>query len=173
MREIDRLTTERFSTPSLLLMEAAAAASARAIEARFPDGVEGKRVRILCGRGNNGGDGAALARALWLAGARVDVVLFGRVEETKGDARTNFEMARTPRQLRGRLAHAASASDFHRMRDNHRVGRDCAAHSYDVFVDALFGTGLTRPLEGVHRQSRRAPGLAAHGARARARGTPL
>src|SRR5258708_2241702 len=90
MREIDRLTVERYATPSLLLMDAAAAAL-RAISTRFPDQLNGKNARILCGPGNNGGDGAALARQLAQAGVRVDVVLFGRLEDTKGDARTNFE----------------------------------------------------------------------------------
>ena len=151
MREIDRLTAERFATPSLLLMESAAAASAKAIAARFPDGLSGKRTRILCGRGNNGGDGAALARALWLLGARVDVVLFGRVEETKNDARTNFEIAQ-------RLSSFDAGSHAHPPPltftecEGIAVWEEIAAHSYDIIVDALFGTGLTRPLEGVHRQ---------------------
>src|SRR5688500_7990684 len=92
MREIDRVTTERFATPSLLLMESAAAAAAKAISSALPEGARTKRVRILCGPGNNGGDGAAVARALWLNGARTNVILFGRLEETKGDARTNFEI---------------------------------------------------------------------------------
>lgn len=151
MRVIDRLTTERFATPSLLLMEAAANASAQAITARFPDGIAGRRVRILCGRGNNGGDGAALGRSLSLAGARVDVVLFGRVEETKGDARTNFEMARRLSSFKAgshteppplTFIECLSVTEW----------EEIAAHSYEVIVDALFGTGLTRPLEGVHRQ---------------------
>jgi hydroxyethylthiazole kinase-like uncharacterized protein yjeF len=151
MRAIDRLTTERFATPPLLLMEAAAAAAARAVTARFPEGVAGRRVRILCGRGNNGGDGAALGRALSLSGARVDVVLFGRVEETKGDARTNFEVARRLSSFEAgshteppplTFTECESVTDWEEL----------AAHSYDVIVDALFGTGLTRPLEGVHRQ---------------------
>ncbi len=151
MREIDHLTAERFKTPSLLLMESAAAASAKAIAARFPDGLAGKRARILCGRGNNGGDGAALARALWLAGARIDVVLFGRVEETKGDAHTNFEIAR-------RLSSFDAGSHSHPPPltftecESIAAWEEIAAHSYDIIVDALFGTGLTRPLEGVHRQ---------------------
>jgi hydroxyethylthiazole kinase-like uncharacterized protein yjeF len=151
MREIDRLTGERFSTPSLLLMEAAAAASAKAIAARLAGGLTGKRARILCGRGNNGGDGASLARALWLAGARCDVVLFGRVEETKNDARTNFEIVQ-------RLSSFAAGShtqppplSFTECADI-AEWEEIAAHSYDIIVDALFGTGLSRPLEGVYRQ---------------------
>ena len=94
MREIDRLTTERYATPSLLLMEAAANAAARVIASRLPHGADGQRVLILCGRGNNGGDGAALARTLSLKGTLVDLILFGRLEDARGDARTNFEIVR-------------------------------------------------------------------------------
>lgn len=151
MREIDRLTAERFSTPSLLLMEAAAAAAATAIAARLPDRLRGKRARILCGRGNNGGDGAALARALWLAGARVDVVLFGRVEETKGDARTNFQIAHRLSSFEAGSHTQPPPLTFTECKTISEW-EEIAAHSYDLIVDALFGTGLTRPLEGVHHQ---------------------
>src|SRR5205807_3399166 len=91
MREIDRLTTERCGTPSLVLMENAAAATARLISERWSGEVVGKSVLVMCGRGNNGGDGAATARLLALAGARVDVILFGKLEDTRGDARANFD----------------------------------------------------------------------------------
>src|ERR1044072_749749 len=96
MREIDRLTTERYAIPSLLLMQAAADASAREIAAQFSHNLHGKTFQILCGRGNNSGDGAALARALWWQCAGVDVVLFGAADKTKGGARANFEMAQRP-----------------------------------------------------------------------------
>src|SRR5947209_13526716 len=84
MREIDRLTTERFYVPSIILMESAAEAAAREIALRFNNNLEGKSALVLCGPGNNGGDGAALARKLSLMGAGVSVVLFGRVEDLKG-----------------------------------------------------------------------------------------
>lgn len=151
MRLIDRLTTERFATPSLILMEAAASASAQAIAARFPEGLAGKRVRILCGRGNNGGDGAALARALSLAGARTDVVLFGRVEETKEDARANFEMARRLSSFEAGSHTQPSPLTFIEC-ETISDWEEIAGHGSDIIVDALFGTGLARPLEGVHRQ---------------------
>ena len=77
------MTNERFAVPSILLMQAAADASARELAAHFSHDLRGKTFQILCGRGNNGGDGAALARALWTAGARVDVVLFGRAESAQ------------------------------------------------------------------------------------------
>src|SRR5207253_7317693 len=95
MREIDGLTTERFGIPSIILMESAAATAAREIASRFDNNLEGKSVLVLCGPGNNGGDGAALARKLCLMGAHVDVALFGHFEDTKGDARTNFEIVRS------------------------------------------------------------------------------
>src|SRR5215831_8480412 len=93
MREIDRLTTDRAGIPSLVLMENAAEATARVTAARLSGDVAGKSILVLCGRGNNGGDGAATARLLAVAGANVSLVLFGRVEDTKGDARTNFDAA--------------------------------------------------------------------------------
>ncbi len=156
MREIDRLTSERYAVPSLLLMEAAANAAARAISSRFSQGCTGLRVLILCGRGNNGGDGAALARALWMSGASVDVLLLGRLTETQGDARTNFEI------VQRLAATVAPTSDV----DTAWLSfKECPAEADwgaalplshakpDVIVDALYGTGLSRPLEGINRQA--------------------
>ncbi len=150
MRELDRLTTERYATPSLLLMEAAATATARSIAAQFPNGLTDKTARVICGRGNNGGDGAGLARALWLAGVRTDVVLIGRVEEMKNDARTNFEIVRHlasfeagSRQSRPPLTFVECES----ITDWEDIARP--RHTYQIIVDALFGTGLSRPLEGI------------------------
>ncbi|HWW74731.1 MAG TPA: NAD(P)H-hydrate dehydratase, partial [Pyrinomonadaceae bacterium] len=100
-------------------------------------------------RGNNGGDGAALARVLWTAGARADVLLFGRVEETKGDARANFEIVRRLAGFDAGSARLPSPLSFVECRDIPAWEAASARHGYDVIVDALFGTGLTRPLEGV------------------------
>src|SRR3982751_6493666 len=91
MREVDRATTEKYGIPSILLMENAANAAARVICEKLGGSGRGKSALIMCGRGNNGGDGAALGRILWLQGADVEVCLFGQVENTTGDARTNFE----------------------------------------------------------------------------------
>jgi ADP-dependent NAD(P)H-hydrate dehydratase / NAD(P)H-hydrate epimerase len=153
MREVDRLTTERYGLPSLLLMEQAAAASVRAIAGRLGRELAGTHVLILCGRGNNGGDGAALARQLWLAGARVEVLLFGEVAETRGDARTNFEVVR---QLAGAQPNdgetSASLSFAECTSEEAWAERWAALRVCDVVVDALFGTGLTRPLAGLFRR---------------------
>ena len=150
MREIDRLTTERHAVPSLLLMEAAANASARAVASLLAEKFPDIRVLVLCGRGNNGGDGAALARILWTAGARVEILLFGHVEQTRGDARTNFE---TASQLAA--ADESSRLRFHECPDGGGRWQEARAQlaGYDALVDALFGTGLSRPLEGVFREA--------------------
>jgi hydroxyethylthiazole kinase-like uncharacterized protein yjeF len=154
MREVDRLTTERYAVPTLLLMEAAANASARHVAARLAGGVRGKTFQILCGRGNNGGDGAALARVLWTMGARVDVILFGRAEDSKGDALTNFRTARELSRFGAGSSTEPPPLSFVECADDATWERIAGArHGYDVIVDALFGTGLTRPLEGVYAKA--------------------
>ena len=153
MREIDRVTTERYGIPSLVLMENAAAATARVIAASFPSEIANRSVLVLCGRGNNGGDGAATARLLAHAGANVTAILFGHIADTKEDARTNFEalasLAQDSSAAKGvvRLIECASDDDC-QTSVNERL-----SESPDVIVDALFGTGLTRPLQGVHAET--------------------
>jgi ADP-dependent NAD(P)H-hydrate dehydratase / NAD(P)H-hydrate epimerase len=150
IREIDRLTVENFGTPSLLLMEAAANACVRVLQTRIEDGVAGKRALVLCGKGNNGGDGAALARGLSRLGAHCDVILFGKLSETIGDARTNLEAVS---KLAGFEAGSdtspapLSFSECDGISTWEQLARP--RKTYDVIVDALFGTGLTRPLEGL------------------------
>jgi hydroxyethylthiazole kinase-like uncharacterized protein yjeF len=153
MRDVDRLTTERYAMPSLLLMEAAANAAARSIAALVQGGLTNKTARIICGRGNNGGDGAALARALWLAGVRTDVVLLGRVEATLGDARVNFEIVRHLASFEAGSRRSPPPLTFvecETVADWEEVSRP--RHTYDIIVDAMFGTGLSRPLEGIPQQ---------------------
>lgn len=153
MREIDRLTTRDYQTPSLLLMQAAAEACFNAIAAHFSGSLAGKKAQVLCGQGNNGGDGAALALELCRAGVHADVVLFGSVEDSRNDARTNFEIV-------ARLASFEAGSDDRPAALSFVECGSVAAwqnlaqprRTYDVVVDALFGTGLSRPLDGVFLQ---------------------
>ena len=154
MREIDRLTSEIYQTPSLLLMQAAAEACFNAISDHFANSLAGRKAQILCGQGNNGGDGAALALELCRAGVHADVVLFGKVENSKGDARTNFEIVRRLASFEAgsdghpstlSLVECGSAAEWENLARPRRI--------YDVIVDALFGTGLSRPLEGIFLQA--------------------
>ncbi|HKY26857.1 MAG TPA: NAD(P)H-hydrate dehydratase [Pyrinomonadaceae bacterium] len=152
MRQIDRLTVEKFATPSLLLMEAAANATFLAIESQFSGNLADKKARVLCGPGNNGGDGAAVARALARVGVRTDVILFGRVQDTKGDARANFELTRQLATFEAGSSVAPSPLSFLECSSVSEWEEIASPHIYDIVIDALFGTGLTRPLEGVYLQ---------------------
>lgn len=153
MREVDRLTVEQYATPSLLLMEAAAAAALRTISAKFHDQLSGKKARILCGPGNNGGDGAALARQLADVGVHVDVILFGNIENTKADARTNFDAVKRLSSFEAGSTTVPSPITFVEC-DSVGSWEELArpVRSYNILVDALFGTGLSRPLQGAYAQ---------------------
>lgn len=148
MREVDRLTTERYGIPSILLMENAAHAVARVITEKLGGSVKGKSILILCGPGNNGGDGAALARLLGLDGANVNVVMLGTIKNTKGDARVNFGVLCSD----DFTFEDVYSSDFCELREvtSKEEWNRVQPHLFndaDVIVDGIFGTGLTRPLE--------------------------
>src|SRR5690348_15411755 len=87
MRAADRVTTEQFGVPSIDLMRHAGAAVARFIEREFPNC---RRTAVLCGKGNNGGDGFVAARELASVGREVSVLLLGDPASLKGDAKTAF-----------------------------------------------------------------------------------
>jgi NAD(P)H-hydrate epimerase len=144
MREVDRLTTERYGVPGLLLMEQAAAQTIEAAEKKFGS-LAGRRALIICGKGNNGGDGAAIARQLHDKGADVHLLLLGRVDETTGDARTNFDAAQ-------KIA-AASEIRLVEVESADAMRREVAVDSYEICFDAIFGTGLTRPAEGIYEEA--------------------
>jgi hydroxyethylthiazole kinase-like uncharacterized protein yjeF len=142
MREVDRLTTERYGLPSLLLMENAAMRTVEAIEQKYGS-VKGKGFLILCGKGNNGGDGAAVARQLYCKEAVVTGLLIGRIDETRGDARTNFET------WRAIAAEEARVFRLLEIQSAEQFWEAASAFPHDYVVDAMFGTGLSRPLDGI------------------------
>src|SRR5687767_3097468 len=155
MHEIDRLTTERYGIPQLLLMENAAHGAGRVIVEQLGGSVEGKSVLVLCGKGNNGGDGAALGRILWQQGADVEVCLFGLAEDTKDEAHTNFDILKKITDDEGfELSQSDLAFEEITGLEEWLDYDSLNFHSDDpdVIVDALFGTGLTRPLDGVFEQ---------------------
>lgn len=149
MREVDRLTTELYGIPSIILMENAAHAVARVITEKLGGSVTGRRILILCGKGNNGGDGAALARVLWSQGASCFVDLFGSISDSTGDARRNFESIQKFSESPLTNGPNENCLFLHEIRPgevaasvaNWRNQQMC------VLVDALFGTGLSRPLD--------------------------
>ena len=134
MGEVDRLTTERYLMPSILLMENAGRAFVDELEKACPE-LDARRIVILCGRGNNGGDGFVAARYLALRNTKPSILLFSDPDKLKGDARTNWEIARAMGIPIEVLATSAEAKSYLKK-----------AQSPDVVIDALFGTGLTKPI---------------------------
>ena len=137
MRDADRRTIDEIGIPSIVLMENAGRAVAGAVEARFAPADRG-RVTVLCGRGSNGGDGLVAARVLAERGAAVAVALLGRAAEVRGDARTNLDVAR---RLGLSVTEAPDAPAWDACRPR--------VEAADLVVDALVGTGLRAPLEGL------------------------
>jgi NAD(P)H-hydrate epimerase len=135
MREVDRLST----TPSLILMENAGMRVAEVLEDRF-ENLDELTVAILCGKGNNGGDGLVVARQLTQKGCFPFVFLFASEEEVKGDARINLDA------LKG-LGYPPTIVVTEQDWAEERLELLDA----DIIVDALLGTGARQPVEGLYR----------------------
>jgi len=141
MRELDRRTIEEIGVKGLVLMENAGLGTAEAIDENFP-GVQFARVVVIAGRGNNGGDGYVVARHLSSWGAEVLVVLLCRKQEVQGDAAVNLEIL-------GRLGvEVVEAPD-----ESALDGQADQILGADIVVDAVFGTGLRRKVEGLYARA--------------------
>ena len=136
MAAVDRAATRRTRIPSLLLMERAAEGIVRLAREVAP---WMRRATILCGPGNNGGDGLAAARLLARHGVPSRLVTLSPPARLRGDARAQWEALRAE----GREAVDASRSFAAAL---------AAISGADLLIDALFGTGLSRPLSGVARR---------------------
>ncbi len=109
MQACDRATTERFGIPSLDLMRAAAAAVAAFVRQQFP---QARRVTVVCGRGNNGGDGMMAARLLASAGLEVTTLLLGAPGGLKGDAAAAWrELTRLESEPANGLVHIVETAE--------------------------------------------------------------
>jgi NAD(P)H-hydrate epimerase len=129
VREVDRLAIEEFHVPGIVLMENAARAVVDV--ARRMTEFKPCAVAVVCGGGNNGGDGLAVARHLHNWG--YDVTVIDAATEFKGDALINSQIVD---------AMEIDRTDFHSADDF------LNAHASDFVIDALFGTGLTRAPAG-------------------------
>jgi hydroxyethylthiazole kinase-like uncharacterized protein yjeF len=137
MRAIDQLTAEQFGVSSLTLMENAGTAVARFLLAKYP---RAHRITIVCGKGNNGGDGFVAARKLGDEGRRSTVLLLCDPAELKGDAAQMFRMMpkaplviKSAEELKSEPVQAALKSD--------------------VIVDAILGTGFRPPVSGLYAEA--------------------
>src|ERR1700674_3057823 len=154
MREVDRLTSERYAIPSLQLMETAGRRLADACyHAMDRAATEATKIAVLCGKGNNGGDGFVAARHLQSPGTKVTLYLFSEPRDLQGDTATNF--------------HRWTAIGNHVTSITDETAWQTAwpeiseAH---VIVDAIFGTGfrgaatgvIANAISAINRQSKNA-----------------
>jgi ADP-dependent NAD(P)H-hydrate dehydratase / NAD(P)H-hydrate epimerase len=137
MREIDRVTSERFSVPSLTLMENAGTAVAEFVASQYPSA---RRIGVICGKGNNGGDGFVVARKLHDTGKEVQVLLLAERSDLRGDAAEMFTklpvapvIAASPEQLKAAAARAVLDAD--------------------LLVDAILGTGFRPPVSELYGEA--------------------
>jgi hydroxyethylthiazole kinase-like uncharacterized protein yjeF len=137
-RRLDTLTIERYGTPGAVLMERAGAGATAVLLAQFPH-ARRHGVTICAGKGNNGGDGFVIARLLRRQGVGVEVSLLGRPEDVKGDAAAALAAARRARIPITPVTTPAGVGALAT-----RLGQAA------LLVDAVFGTGLNAPVEGMH-----------------------
>ncbi len=137
LRRLDRRAIEEGGIPSLTLMERAAEHLAKAAAEGFP---APGRAAVVCGSGNNGGDGFAAACLLLQAGWAVRVLFVGRREKMTADCRA---------MARRFLALGGGAADY----DPADGGQAAFLAAADLVIDALFGVGLSRPVEGISAQA--------------------
>ncbi|HME00488.1 MAG TPA: NAD(P)H-hydrate dehydratase [Terriglobia bacterium] len=135
MQRIDRLTTERYGVPSLTLMENAGRNVVEFMAQHFAP-LARHKITVICGKGNNGGDGMVVARMLRERGCDPRVILLALPGALKGDAAVNCE----------RLAASSTLETAESPEAWDRVRPSLAGTT--LVVDAILGTGLSKPLEG-------------------------
>ncbi|MCJ7486907.1 MAG: NAD(P)H-hydrate dehydratase [Candidatus Aminicenantes bacterium] len=137
MKEIDRTAIEEIGIPGVVLMENAGVRIVRALKGRVAKPAD-ESVVIVAGKGNNGGDGLVVARHLFNSGVRPEVLLFATKEEVRGDAAVNLSVVL---KLGIPVTEIRSPAEWKKSR--------VKVFHATVIVDALFGTGLLKPLDGL------------------------
>jgi len=136
MRKLDRQAIEGLGIPGALLMENAGRAVAEEVWRRWRP----RRVAVVAGKGNNGGDGFVVARHLSNRGVEVAVFLLARGQELRGDAQLNW---RIWCQMGGHVQEVLSEEALEAL----------SLRQFDVLVDAIFGTGLSSEVRGLQRRA--------------------
>lgn len=137
MRELDRLTIEEYGVPGHVLMERAGAGATDALLEQFPH-VRKSSVLVVAGKGNNGGDGFVVARLLKKRRIKCEVVLTAKKTDLRGDALRNLQAFL---KLRGRVTEVIDTSQLDLVQEK--------VQQCQLVVDALLGTGLSAPVQGL------------------------
>ncbi len=149
MRNIDRVTSERFGVPSLTLMENAGSVAAEFVIAVYP---HAKTFGVICGKGNNGGDGFVAARKLQQAGREVRLLLLADPAELHGDAAANFarlQKSSASRETASDKPNGGSLIIFNAWGEP--AFREI--FSCDVLIDAILGSGFRPPVGGLYAEA--------------------
>jgi len=141
MRTLDRETIEEIGIPGLILMENAGIQLYRFLEENFED-LEEQRVTIICGKGNNGGDGMVLARQLAMRGRYPEVLLLAETGDVSGDAAVNLEILENMDVPLLEITSEEEWSDVEELLEES-----------DIIVDAILGTGIDKPLAGLYARA--------------------
>lgn len=141
MQELDRRAAAEYGISSLILMENAGAGSVRTMAQLFPN-LDRFKVAVVCGRGNNAGDGFVVARHLANRGTTVQVLLLAKKGELKGDAAVNSEIAQ---KMGVPVTEVTTARELQGYRE--------ALGQADLIVDAILGIGLTGPVRGIFAEA--------------------
>ncbi len=142
MKEIDRKAIQELGIPGAVLMENAGFGLFEMIREEFEDEdieINELRIGILCGKGNNGGDGFVLARHLLNSDADVKIFLLGNIQEIKGDARINLNILLKSGY---KITEITSKKDLIKLNKAIHIG-------FDLLVDAIFGTGFKGEAKGI------------------------
>ncbi|MFB0509650.1 MAG: NAD(P)H-hydrate dehydratase [bacterium] len=140
MRGIDKAAEKKYGIPSIILMENAGLGVCNVIEEYFPS-LSNLKILVICGKGNNGGDGFVVARHLINSGAEVSVVLLGKKNEIMGDAKTNRQILE---KSSVRVVEIKTVAQLKRLTSDFNP---------DVAIDAIFGTGFSGQPKGFYRET--------------------
>ncbi|MFO7748590.1 MAG: NAD(P)H-hydrate dehydratase [Desulfobacteraceae bacterium] len=145
MQQIDKITIETFGIPGQVLMENAGRGALDMLKRHCPE-LASKKVAILAGRGNNGGDGFVMARYLAQMGVAVKVFLFAPRDKVRGDARANLTLLVKLEQAMAEtiIVDIPDSGAFSTVRK--------LVLDHDLFVDALLGTGLSSDVRGLFKE---------------------
>jgi len=135
MREIDRRTQEEFDIPATILMENAGRSVFQNAVEMLSEKQE-KKITVVCGRGNNGGDGFVAARHLMNNGIDVSVFLVADVKELRGEAEANYHRAEKIAQTMGKVIEVLNEENLSSFENKLEVT--------SLIIDGMFGTGLAR-----------------------------
>ncbi len=128
MKKIDKIAIEEYGMPGIILMENAGIC---VVEEILKSDTQGSRYSIICGRGNNGGDGFVIARHLFNKGYNIKVFIIGSSQDIKGDALTNFNILK---KLNIDVHEIVHINNFNKLK--------YGILNNPIIIDALFGTGL-------------------------------